>query len=188
MDENLNEMNEGFFARLKKKKKIKRESRTVIKVKTVGDIPPVVSARRHLGDGDLNSAIIEGYNSAKNDYIREYNVEVQKSLTNRQFIINEFAVVGLKIPDEGNLDNNVITDNMNRNVLTSDTYKNRANALKKLATFYLDYYEKVRFSGPVSDDPAIVMDKLEGIYNYLDIMSLYYAELQVRPEEVSDEQ
>lgn len=188
MDEQVDDLNTtGFLARFRKKRKERTERKTIIKIKTVGDIPPIVSARRHLGNGDLSNAIIEGYNSAKNDYIREYNVEVQKSLTNRQFIIDEFNRVGMKIPEEANLDNNIIVDHMGRNVFTSEVNKNRANALKKIAVFYLDYYEKVRFYGPVQDDPSVVMEKLEDIYNYLDIMSLYYAELQIQQEEVTDE-
>ncbi len=187
MEEDSEGPEKGIFSKLWKKKKNKQDSKTVIKIKTVGDIPPVVSARRHLGNGEISRAIIEGYNSAKNDYIREFNVEVDRSLTNRQFLIREFNRVGIKIPSEGNLDNGIIVDLMGRNVVTSETYKNRTNALRKLTTFYIDYYERVRFSGPVNDDPATVMDKLEDIYNYLDIMSLYYAELQGMQEEPFDE-
>lgn len=181
------ESNAGIFGMFRKRKRAKRESRTVIKIKTVGDIPPVVSARRNLGNGDVSRAIIEGYNSAKNDYIRQFNVEVDRSLTNRQFLIREFGKVGIKIPSEGNLDNGIIMDLMNRNVVTGITDKNRTNALRRLTTFYIEYYERVRFSGPVKDEQNQVMEKLEDIYNYLDIMSLYYAELREMQEELPDE-
>lgn len=187
MEEHQDSNDDGFFSRMRKRRSRKLDRRTVIKIKTVGDIPPVVSARRHLGNGDLTNAVIEGYNSAKSDYIREFNVEVSKSLTNRQFLIEEFNKLGISIPEDGNLDNGTIVDNMGRNVFTSDGDKNRVDALRKLATFYLEYYERVRFSGPISDDPSTVMEKLEDIYNYLDIMSLYYAELQGDQEEVTDE-
>lgn len=187
MDENVEEPERNIFGRIRKRKKVRQESRTVIKIKTVGDIPPVVSARRHLGNGETSRAIVEAYNSAKNDYIREFNVEVDRSLTNRQFLIREFNKVGIKIPEEGNLDNGLIVDLMGRNVFTSEYSKNRTDALRKLTTFYIDYYERVRFSGPVSDDPATIMEKLEDVYNYLDIMSLYYAELRGQQEELPDE-
>lgn len=189
MEENENEEeHEGFFAKLKKRKKEKRGSRTVIKVKTVGDIPPVMSARRQLGNGEVSRAIIEGYNSAKNDYIRQFNVEVDRSLTNRQFLIREFNSLGITMPEEGNLDNGVIVDLMERNVFISDTDKNRINALRKLTSFYIDFYERVRFSGNAKYDPAGVMEKLEEVYNYLDIMELYYAEMTDPQEDIPDEQ
>lgn len=188
MDETKEEeLHEGFLAKLRKKRKARQESRTVIKVKTVGDIPPVMSARRQLGNGEVSRAVVEGYNSAKNDYIRQFNVEVDKSMTNRQFLIREFNAVGIEIPEEGNLDNGVIVDLMERNVFISETDKNRINALRKLASFYIDFYEKVRFSGDPHTDPSMVMEKLEDVYNYLDIMELYYAEMTESQEDFPDE-
>lgn len=170
----------SFFARFFSGTEAKRESRpkTIIKIKTVGDIPPIVETRKLLGEGRVREAIMNAYQFAKQDYVRFYNIHLSKSETNRQFIMRSLKELGVNIPENGFVDSHAISDGMNAFVPIKETSLDRFNALRKLTGFYLDYYEKTRFGETWNPDPDTVIEKLEDIYNYLDIMKLYYAEVQ----------
>ncbi|MCL4335335.1 MAG: hypothetical protein M1402_04480 [Candidatus Thermoplasmatota archaeon] len=174
----------GFFKRFRRAAAKKRESKTVIKVRSVGDIPPIVNARKLVGDGNMQEAIKRGFNRAKQDYCSQFSVTPSPSDTNRQFLIREFALNGINIPDEAYLDNSLFSEAMNKGSEIPQWNKNRIMALRKLTAFYLDYYEKARFQGPVKDDPNTVIEKLTDVYNYLDIMKLYYTQMNGEEEEV----
>ncbi len=177
----------SFWSRLFSGTETRRESRpkTIIKIKTVGDIPPIVETRKLLGEGKGRDAIMHAYNFAKEDYARYYNINLKKNETNRQFIIHSLENLGAKIPQTGIVDNHAISDGMNTFVPLKEDSLDQFNALKKLSSFYLDYYEKTRF-GEVQDlDQDTVIERLEDFYNYLDIMRLYYAEVQPNDPEIS---
>lgn len=185
--EGIKKKKPSFFSRLFALDEVKRESRpkTIIKIKTVGDIPPIVETRKLLGEGRTREAIMKAYQYAKQDYARFYNVPLNKSNSNRTFIIQSLKDLGVRIPENGYVDNHAIIDGMNAFVPIKETSLDRFNALKKLSSFYLDYYEKTRFGEIWNPDPDTVIERLEDIYNYLDIMKLYYAEVQrndVEPE------
>ena len=63
---------------------------------------------------------------------------------------------------------------------TEDDSKNRAQALRKLLTFYLNFYEPARFAQEVSFDGDDLMNRFSEIYNYMDIMKLYFSDSDVR--------
>lgn len=171
---------QSFLKRLFSSRESKRVSRakTIIKIKTVGDIPPIAETRKLLGDGRIKKAIVTGYNYAKNDYMRFFSVSTDRSETNRQFIIRSLTEIGVEVPEYGYVDNHAIMDSMNSYVLTNISKSEKFNALKKLTSFYLEYYERTRFSENWNPDSETIIQRLEDIYSYMDIMKLYYAEVE----------
>ena len=167
----------GLFAKIfgVKKKPVFPDS-TQVRVKHVGDIPPMVEARRLIGNEDTRSAIITLYSAAKKDYSRYFKVELNDNEPNRQFLIRSFMTFGINIPEEGNLDNTFIQDYMNDPPSINENMVNQFSALRKLATFYLEFYEKVRFSSGFKGDPELILEKASDIYNYMDVPKLYYPE------------
>lgn len=178
--EGLKKKKPSFLSKLFGTPEPKRESRpkTIIKIKTVGDIPPIVETRKLLSEGKIREAIMKAFRYSKQDYCRFYNVRVDKAETNRQFIMRSLKELGVNVPENGFVDGHAIADSMNAFVPIKEASLDRFNALKKLTTFYLDYYEKTRFGDQWDPDMETVIEKVEDIYNYLDIMKLYYAELQ----------
>ncbi len=168
--------NRSFFGRIFGFGKRNGEvtSRTVISVKTIGDIPPVIEAKRLVGDGKVREAVVVLFNAAKNDYIRFYGVSSQESDTNRQFIIRSFKSFGVNITEAGFTDNFAILEKVNDPPVINDYKINQFNTLRKLTFFYLDFYEKTRFSDNFVPDAETVMEKLSDIYNYMDIVKLYF--------------
>jgi hypothetical protein len=77
---------------------------------------------------------------------------------------------------------------MNEFVINDDQKAERLNALKKLTSFYLEYYERTKYGDEWSPDPETVIERLEDIYNYMDIMYLYYStgKKVEGPEEVEE--
>ncbi len=174
------------------------EEKTVLKIKTVDDIPVIKEMRKYIGNDDIKEAIIYGYTSAKNDYVRFFNANNYGS--NRLFIINELKKVNvdIKIDDaytdnitiknaiekhnikiQENRDNKIMEDNNEENdaIVGNDKNNDRKYyAIKKIALFYFNYYEIARFGYMVYDklDADEILEKVKDIYNYMDIMKLFY--------------
>jgi hypothetical protein len=173
----MNSDRRGFFAKLfsgRSKNQKDQDEKTIFKVKTVSDIPPVVNARRLIGDYKVNEAIVLLYNSVRSDYVRYFGGSTNDSETNRQFIISSFKQFGIDIDESGFTDNYTILNKINDPPPINDAAVNQFNALRKLTTFYLDYYEKVRFSSGFHGDPEMLIEKVTDIYNYMDIIKLYF--------------
>lgn len=165
----------------KEPKVAKRKSRfssegveTVVEVKTVGDIPPVLEARKKIGENDLNSAAQTLFKAARTDYAKYFAVGNASNDGNRHFFINELSSLDVKVPEIGYVDNNTILNAMGEIDSDDEKASNRINALRKLAYFYLNYYEKARFGSEFEFDGEELVSKFSEIYNYMDIMQLYF--------------
>ena len=86
----------------------------------------------------------------------------------------------IKVPENGYVDSFTIMEAFDDVVTTEDDSKNRAQALRKLLTFYLNFYEPARFAQEVSFDGDDLMNRFSEIYNYMDIMKLYFSDSDVR--------
>ena len=163
-------------------------SKTIVKIKTVGEILPITETRKALGDGNTKLAVVNAFSYAKNDFMRFFGVSTTKDETNRQFLIRCLSDLGIKVPETGFIDNYAIMDSMNEFVINDDQKAERLNALKKLTSFYLEYYERTKYGDEWSPDPETVIERLEDIYNYMDIMYLYYStgKKVEGPEEVEE--
>ncbi len=173
--------------------------KTVLKIKTVDDIPVIKEMRKYIGNDDIKNAIIYGYTSAKKDYIRFFNASGNYE-SNRLFIINELKKVNVDIKvDDAYTDNITIKNAIEKQnvkieenkdgkgvknsdkeedmVVESDKDDDRRYyAIKKIALYYFNYYEIARFGYVAYDrvDPDEVLEKVKDIYNYMDIMKLFY--------------
>ena len=175
------------------------KEKTVLKIKTVDDIPVIKEMRKYIGNDDIKNAIIYGYTSAKKDYIRFFNASGNYG-SNRLFIINELKKVNvdIKVDDaytdnitiknaiekqnvkiEENKNDGDIKDNNEEDDMVVENDKNddrRYYAIKKIALYYFNYYEIARFGYMAYDriDPDEILEKVKDIYNYMDIMKLFY--------------
>lgn len=148
---------------------------TVVEVKTVGDIPPVLEARKLIGEGDINGAAKVLFRAARVDYTRYFSARETANDGNRHFFINEISSFKIKVPEMGYVDNNTILDSLGQIDPESESVNNRLSSLRKLASFYLDYYERARFSKDYDFDGEELVSRFSEIYNYMDIMQLYFS-------------
>lgn len=148
---------------------------TVVEVKTVGDIPPVLEAKKFLGENDLGSAAKVLFKASRDDYVKFFSVANASSDGNRHFLISELSSFKIKVPEMGYVDNTTIMSSFDKLEANGDDMSNRINALKKLASFYLDYYEKARYSIDNQFDGEDMISNFSEIYNYMDIMRLYFS-------------
>ncbi|MCL4337438.1 MAG: hypothetical protein M1129_03915 [Candidatus Thermoplasmatota archaeon] len=166
----------------KEPKAVKRRSRfsnegveTVVEVKTVGDIPPVLEARKQIGESDLNKAAQTLFRAACDDYAKYFRTGNSNNDGNRHFFIKELGTLNVKVPEVGYVDSSTILEAMEKVNLDNENLASRVNALKKLTSFYLNYYEKARYSGDYDFDGEELVSRFSEIYNYMDIMQLYFA-------------
>lgn len=153
---------------------------TVVEVKTVGDIPPALEARKLIGENDLIGAAKVTFQAAKKDYSRYFGARLSDSEGSRHFFINELSSMKIKVPENGYVDSFTIMEAFDDAVSTEEDSKNRVQALRKLLTFYLNFYEPARFAQEVSFDGDDMMNRFSEIYNYMDIMKLYFSDSDVR--------
>lgn len=57
-----------FKKNVEKTDKIEEKTKTMLKIKTVDDIPVIKEMRKKIGNGERKEAIIYGYTNLKNDY------------------------------------------------------------------------------------------------------------------------
>ncbi|MHB8361341.1 MAG: hypothetical protein ACYDAO_04740 [Thermoplasmataceae archaeon] len=148
------------------------ETKTVVEIKTLGDIPPIVEVRKLIGNGERNEGTVKGFNFAKQDIAKSFGTNQKPGESNRKFLIRILREAGIEIPDEAYVDNTALKNAMKHPFLGGET--NKIDALKKLAYFYMDYYEKAKFSNEVYSTGDDIIDKLMDLYNYLDVAKLYY--------------
>jgi hypothetical protein len=156
----------------KKKNTGESQTRTVVEIKTLGDIPPIVEVRKLIGNGDKNEGTVRGFNLAKADIARSFNTAQKPGESNRKFLVRILREAGIEIPDEAYVDNTALKNAMKNSLSVSES--NKIDALKKLAFFYIDYYEKAKFSNEVYSTDDDIIDRLMDLYNYLDVAKLYY--------------
>lgn len=149
---------------------------TVVEVKTVGDIPPALEARKLIGENDLPGAARLTFQAAKKDYARFFGARVNEGDGNRQFFVNELNAMNVKVPDYALVDSFSLLEAFDSASPSDDNAKNRIMALKKILTFYLNFYEKARFGPEVNFDGEDLMNRFSEVYNYMDIMKLYFSE------------
>ena len=170
--------------------KLKNIDKTVFKIKTVDDIPVIKEVMKYIGNDEIKKAIMYGYDNLKKDFIRNFNVNISYN-SNRDFIIKELNSCNIKLnEEEAYVNNNLIVNSIkNNNTLKQNTnhgenedgisvkenIDNRCMAIIKLTQFFLDYYEPMRYGNTTFNPKGeIILSKIKDIYNYMDIMSLYY--------------
>ena len=163
----------GFFNR---KKKVVREE-TQIRVKTILDIPPLVNARRNVGNKEILKAAIEAKRDVQMDIERYFNINLGGNLPNMERIY--------KVLKESNKDltEEIIVDPVSLALGTSligtkstgDTQM-REMALKKYASFLMDIYLPAAYSQDNEIDGDRIISEVTDIYNYMDIKKLYFVD------------
>lgn len=170
----------------KKTRELTSNVKTVIEIKTVGDIPPIVETRQKISDGELNEAAIDGFRALKRDYIRYFRVDPQTNASNREFVLRTLNDMGFPASEGASVDNNALIEAFNGGKEISSAIKSKFNGLKKLTTFYIDYYEKARFSQELHGDGEDIVDRMIDVYNYMDIMYLYFPETSSKKVKEND--
>ena len=168
-------------------KKQREEVRTKIEVITVGDTPPIVEARKMIGDSNPKGAIITSFNAVKSDYIRFFGVKQAGRETARQFLARSFREMNVNVPEESMMDSVIFLDSVKsppQNL--QKEMENRFTVLKKITSFCLNYYERAKFSDPMEVDEGKIIEKLEDIYTYLDITKLYFPYGKVTTREIGE--
>lgn len=167
----------------KKGKELASSVKTVIEIKTVGDIPPIIEARQAISEGELNQAAINGFRTMKRDYIRYFRVNPYAGGSNRDFIIRTLSSLGVTVKENAFVDNLAILEAIDGGEESVENDRAKYNALRKLTRFYLEFYEKARFSHDLHGDGENIVDKMIEVYNYMDIMYLYFPEANMRKAE-----
>jgi len=163
------------------------QEKTVLKIKTVDDIPVIKEMRKKIGNNERREAVLYGYVNLKNDYARYFGSQTYGS--NREFILAEMANFGVKPKTEESLTDNpaikaVIADSKypekegsrDNDVKTNDRQHTKFLAMKKIALFYFNYYEIARFGNYNWEklEEKEIIDPVKDIYNYMDLMKLFY--------------
>ena len=168
----------------------KETGRTVLKIKTVDDIPVIKEMRKKIGNGERREAIIYGYINIKNDYSRYFGSPRYGS--NRDFILGEIKRFNIVLDnDDCSTDNfaikKMIENSAHNKAEPKSSVKNaqrqdnieentRFFALKKIALFYFNYYEIARFGDYKLETlgESEIIGPVKDAYNYMDIMKLFY--------------
>ncbi len=163
------------------------QEKTVLKIKTVDDIPVIKEMRRKIGNNERREAVLYGYTNLKSDYARYFGSPLYGS--NREFILGEMANFNVKPENEESLTDNIAIraiivesrypenrENEGKESKLKDREHTRFFAIKKIALFYFNYYEIARFGNYNWEtlEEKEIIDPVKDIYNYMDLMKLFY--------------
>ncbi|MEM0157904.1 MAG: hypothetical protein QXV22_05475 [Thermoplasmataceae archaeon] len=155
---------------------------TVVEVRTVGDIPPMLEVKRLLGENEIVKASAVAYNAARSDYARYFGSKNTWNHGERDFLISEIESFKTKVPEVARVDSTSIFEAAESIHPENDQAKARMAALKKLILLYLNYYEKSRFGPSVEYSGEELIERFSDIYNYIDIMPLYFSGSDIPPK------
>lgn len=162
----------GFLARLFSGQR--KTVDTVVEVKRVEDIPPIIEANRILLNQDYRRAISLLFKAMRADYSRFYISGIKESVQNRQFLIESYREFGMDLDRRAYTDNFYLVDAVAAPPPINEDKINQYNALRKLTYFYLDYYEPANYSISPVPNPETIMERATEFYSFLNIVKLYF--------------
>ncbi len=154
----------------------KRGTDTVVEVKRVEDIPPIIEASRILLTQNYRRAITVMFKAMRNDYARFFRTKIPAGVTNRQFIIEGYKDFGIVLDESAYTDNYYLVDAVAAPPPINEGKINQYNALRKLTYFYLDYFEPSTFSVIPIENPDKIMERVSEFYSFMNIVKLYFEE------------
>jgi hypothetical protein len=157
------------------RKKNQTQTEKVVEVKTIADIPPIKAVRRYTSENDLVRAAVQGKEFAENDIKRSFSVNFNPNFTTLYNIFKVFKERDGDITDDILVDREIfILQTAGIKPGNNQNDENFLGALRKLAMFIFDVYDRVRFAKDVNLTGDEIVKKLTDIYNYLDVKELYY--------------
>ncbi len=159
----------GFFSR--KPAKVREE--TKVRVKTIMDIPPLVNARRNVGNNDLVKAAIQGKNEAQKDIERYYEINLDSNLPVMASIAKLMRSNNFELSYQAIVDKNTFELETSK-IFGTDEKDMKLMTLKKFSMYIFDIYLPAMYSQSEDVDGASLVSLLTDIYNYMDLKKLYY--------------
>ncbi|MHB1440471.1 MAG: hypothetical protein ACYCSO_04645 [Cuniculiplasma sp.] len=163
----------GFFS----KRKRSANEETKIRVKTLLDIPPLVNARRNVGNKDMFKAATEAKRDVQKDIERYFNINLGGNLPNMARIYKILK------DSDSDLTEDVVVDSISLALETAmigtkstGDQQLKEMALKKYATFLMETYLPAAYSEDNQIDGEKLISQITDIYNYLDIKKLYFVD------------
>lgn len=161
----------GFFSR--KPAKVKEE--TKVRVKTIVDIPPLVNARRNVGNNDLLKAAIQGKNEAQKDIERYFDINLDENIPAMASIAKLMRSNNFELSFEAMVDRNTFEAETSR-ISGAEEKDMKLMTLKKFSMYIFDIYLPAMYSQSEDIDGTSVISLLTDIYNYMDLKKLYYVD------------
>ena len=163
----------GFFSR--RKKAVREE--TQIRVKTILDIPPLVNARRNIGNRDVLKAAIDAKRDVQKDIERYFSINLGGNLPNMGRLYKALKETNKDLTEE------ITVDPVSLELGTAligtksngDTQM-KEMALKKYAAFVMGIYLPAVYSQEEEIEGDKIISMLTDIYDYMDIKKLYFVD------------
>ena len=163
----------GFFSR--RKKAVREE--TQIRVKTILDIPPLVNARRNIGNRDVLKAATDAKRDVQKDIERYFSINLGGNLPNMGRLYKALKETNKDLTEE------ITVDPVSLELGTAligtksngDTQM-KEMALKKYAAFVMGIYLPAVYSQEEEIEGDKIISMVTDIYDYMDIKKLYFVD------------
>ncbi|MCL4323070.1 MAG: hypothetical protein M1498_01275 [Candidatus Thermoplasmatota archaeon] len=163
----------GFFSR--RKKAVREE--TQIRVKTILDIPPLVNARRNIGNRDVLKAATDAKRDVQKDIERYFSINLGGNLPNMSRLYKALKETNKDLTEEITVD----TVSLELGTALTGTKSSGDNqmkemALKKYAAFVMGIYLPAVYSQDEEIEGEKIISMVTDIYDYMDIKKLYFVD------------
>ncbi len=171
--DNSKRKRKGFFSR--RKKAVREE--TQIRVKTILDIPPLVNARRNIGNRDVLKAATDAKRDVQKDIERYFSINLGGNLPNMSRLYKALKETNKDLTEEITVD----TVSLELGTALTGTKSSGDNqmkemALKKYAAFVMGIYLPAVYSQDEEIEGEKIISMVTDIYDYMDIKKLYFVD------------
>lgn len=163
----------GFFSR--RKKAVREE--TQIRVKTILDIPPLVNARRNIGNRDVLKAATDAKRDVQKDIERYFSINLGGNLPNMRRLYNALKETNKDLTEEITVDPvSLELGTALAGTKSSGDNQMKEMALKKYAAFVMGIYLPAVYSQDEEIEGEKIISMVTDIYDYMDIKKLYFVD------------
>ncbi len=159
----------GFFSR--RTPQVKEE--TKIRVKTIMDIPPLVNARRNVGNNEIIKGAIQGKKEAQKDIERYYNISLDSNLPVLVSIKNAMSNKDFQLRSETVVDHEMFELDTAK-LPNTEEQDMKLMTLKKFSVYVFEVYLPAMYAQTEQIEGSKLVSLLTDVYNYMDLKKLYY--------------
>ncbi|MCL4357001.1 MAG: hypothetical protein M1460_03940 [Candidatus Thermoplasmatota archaeon] len=159
----------------------KMREETVVNIRTIADIPPIIDVRQKLGNGNYIGAINSAMEYIENDISKFFNVQFNKKYTTLFNLYKQMVVFEKDISPDIIIDKESFVIETSQIPIPKETKEeNLLSAIRKFGIFIYDVYNPMRYARKMELSIDDVVKRMVDIYSYMDLKELYFPDSRTR--------
>ncbi len=154
---------------------------TVVNIRTITEIPPIIDVRQKFGNGNYIGAINSAMEYIENDISRFFNVQFNKKYTTLYNLYKQLAGFEKDISLDIIIDKESFVIETSQIDIPKETkQENLLSSLRKFGIFIYDVYNPMRYARKMELSIDDIVKRMVDIYSYMDLKEIYFPDSRTR--------